>query len=83
MNPTLSGCGQRKVSGDTLSGCPAWEELLVLDTPRGSCFALHFSPAAGAAGRGKASGSHRALGWGWRASAPGQVETSRLTNLLP
>ena len=42
----------------------------------------NFSPAAGAIGGGKASGSHRALGWGWWASAPGQVETSRLPHLL-
>ena len=41
------------------------------------------SPAAGIAGGGKASGPHGGLGWGWQASAPGRVETSRLPGLLP
>ena len=42
-----------------------------------------FSPAAGAADGRKASGPHGALDWGWQASAPGWVETSRLPGLLP
>ena len=42
-----------------------------------------FSPAAGAADGWQASGPHGALDWGWQASAPGWVETSRLPGLLP
>lgn len=72
-----------KVSGDRPSGWPALEELLVLTHPGQALW--DFSPAAGAADGGKASGPHGALTVmaGFCSRLGGDRQAPRLPALTP